>query len=102
MREWHLEHTHKTVVKYVRGLSASATNWEKRNHKRYYSLTSICKQIEYDMRHGVTKEEVMFAISEIHSHPSFASLRSDDSAMARLARIEEFFVAPKQAAMPWH
>ena len=34
MREWHVEHMEKTVVKYVTGLSETASMWEKRQDKR--------------------------------------------------------------------
>ncbi|MCC2648119.1 MAG: hypothetical protein K0R16_922 [Nitrososphaeraceae archaeon] len=50
MREWHVEHMEKTVVKYVKGLSENASGWEKRNHKKYGSLANICRQIDYDIK----------------------------------------------------
>jgi hypothetical protein len=101
MREWHVEHMRKTVVKYVNGLSTGATNWEKRNHRKYCNLTVVCKQIGYDMKHGVTKEEVMGTISRIHSHPSFKSLRTNDGAMTRLSEIEGF-LTPRPAMAQWY
>jgi hypothetical protein len=33
MKDWHLEHVEKVIVRYVRGLSPSATSFEKRNFK---------------------------------------------------------------------
>jgi len=30
MREWHIEHMEKTIIKFVTGLSANANSWEKR------------------------------------------------------------------------
>ena len=34
MREWHLEHVEKVIVRYVKGLSPTATSFEKRNFKK--------------------------------------------------------------------
>lgn len=100
MREWHVEHMQKTVLKYVNGLRADANSWEKKNHKKYGSLANICKQIEYDMRHGVTKDEVFGSFSRIHSHPSFQTLRRDGGAMIRLSEMEQHFTASRGATIP--
>src|SRR5947209_5609653 len=35
MREWHVEHMEKTIVKFVTGLSENASNWQRRQHNRY-------------------------------------------------------------------
>ncbi|MGH9991400.1 MAG: hypothetical protein ACREBU_07690 [Nitrososphaera sp.] len=91
----------KTVLKYVKGLSADANSWEKRNHKRYGSLTKICRQIEYDMKHGVTKEEIVASFLHIHNHSSFQSLRQDGGSMGRLSEIEEHFAMPKTIISRW-
>jgi hypothetical protein len=58
MREWHVEHMQKTTVKFVIGLSDNASSWQKRQHKKYNNLTNVRKNITYDMKHGVTNEEV--------------------------------------------
>jgi len=41
MREWHVEHMEKIVIKFVTGLSESATNWEKRQNKRYGRISTV-------------------------------------------------------------
>jgi hypothetical protein len=101
MREWHVEHMQKIILKYVKGLSADANSWEKRNHKKYGSFTHICRQIEYDMKHGVTKEEIFASISSIHKLSSCQALRRDDSSMGRLSEIEEHFTRPKAVIPRW-
>ena len=45
MREWHIKHMEKIVIKFVTGLSESATNWEKRQNKRYGRISNVCRQI---------------------------------------------------------
>lgn len=101
MRQWHLEHMQKTILKYVKGLSADANSWERRNHKKYGNITNVCRQIEYDMRHGVTKEELLASFSKIHTHSSYRALRRDSDSMSRLLEIEEHFTTPKAVTPLW-
>ena len=91
----------KTVLKYVKGLSADANSWERRNHKKYGKITNICRQIEYDMRHGVTREELLASFSEIHIHSSYQALRRDSGSMGRLSEIEYHFTKPKSVISAW-
>ena len=95
MREWHVEHMEKTVVKYVKGLSETASGWEKRNHKKYGGITNICRQIEYDIRQGVTPEQVASMLHKVRNGSSFATLRKNVGSMERLEEVENHFVKPK-------
>lgn len=81
----------KTVVKYVKGLSETASNWEKRNHKKYGGLANICRQIEYDIRHGVTLEQVLSMLHKVRNDSSFAVLRKGTGSLERLDEIEYHF-----------
>ena len=101
MRQWHVEHMQKTILKYVKGLSADANAWERRNHKKYGSITNVCRQIEYDMRHGVTKEEILASLSKIHTHSSYQALRKDFNSMGRLSEIEGHFSNQKAVLPSW-
>lgn len=91
----------KIILKYVKGLSPDANSWEKRNHKKYGSLTNVCRQIEYDKKHGVTNEEIVASISKIHNDSSFQALRRDGGSMGRLSEIEEHFTRPKVIVPRW-
>ena len=102
MMEWHVEHMEKTVVKYVKGLSENALGWEKRNHKKYGKLTNICKQIEYDIKHGVTSEQVVTMFNKIRNDKAFSELRKGDGSMERLAEVESHFTKPKTATAKWY
>jgi hypothetical protein len=102
MREWHVEHMEKTVVKYVKGLSENASGWEKRNHKKYGTLTKICRQIEYDIKHGATSEQVVSMFEKIHNDSSFSSLRKGNGSMKRLAEIESQFTKAKINVPQWY
>ena len=101
MREWHVEHMKNTVVKYVKGLSENASGWEKRNHKKYGSLPNICRQIEYDIKHGVSGEQVSSLFERIRNDSSFSTLRKGNGSMERLAEIENQFSKPKLRVAQW-
>ena len=98
MKEWHIEHMQKTVVKYVKGISENASGWEKRNHKKYGSLTSMCRQIEYDVKHGVAQEQVLSMFHKVRNDSSFSELRKNTGSMERLGEVEDHFRKPKIVA----
>lgn len=100
--EWHVEHMEKTVIKYIKGLSANASGWEKRNHKKYGSLASMCRQIEYDIKHGVTHEQVLSIFHKVRNDSSFSDLRKGTGSMERLGEVENHFTKPKIVHPSWY
>ena len=102
MMQWHVEHMEKTIVKYVKGLSEGASSWERRNHKKYGNLTNACKQIEYDIKHGVTNEQVMAVFQKVRHDAAFSELRKSEGSLGRLDQVEEHFSKPKiRATARW-
>jgi hypothetical protein len=101
MKEWHVEHMQKTVVKYVKGVSENASAWEKRNHKKYGSLASMCRQIEYDLKHGVALEQVLSMFHKVRNDSCFSELRKIIGSMERLAEVEGHFTKPKTIELQW-
>jgi hypothetical protein len=101
MKEWHIEHMQKTVVKYVKGVSENASAWEKRNHKKYGSLASMCRQIEYDIKHGAAIEQVLSMFHKVRNDSSFSELRKGIGSMERLAEVEGHFTKPKTIELHW-
>jgi hypothetical protein len=95
MREWHVKHMEKTVIKFVTGLSANASRLEKRQDRRYGGKTNVCKQIGYDIKHGVTIEQVLLLLQKIRNDPSFSSLQKDDGSMQRLNELDKHFLPSK-------
>jgi hypothetical protein len=91
MKEWHIQHMEKTVIKYIRGLPENATAWEKRQHRRYGGITRVYRQINYDIKHGVTNEQVLELLEAIKSDSLYLDLRNDVNCMDRLAEIESLF-----------
>ena len=93
MRQWHVEHMEKTIVKYVGGLSQEATSWEKKQHKKYGNFANVCRQIDYDMKHGVTEDQVMLFIQNLRRSSNFAKVRKNESALIRLEEVEGHYSA---------
>ena len=96
MREWHVEHMEKTVIKFVTGLSSNPTVWEKRQHRYYGGLTNVCKQIGYDIKHGATIEQVLLLLQKIRNDSSFSNLRKNDGSMERLNELDKHFLPSKE------
>ncbi|MFL6320289.1 MAG: hypothetical protein ACJ72Q_07435 [Nitrososphaeraceae archaeon] len=96
MREWHVKHMEKTVVKFVTGLSVNATKREKRLNKRYGRITNVCRQIGYDIKQGATIEQVLLLLQKIRNDPSFSSLQKDDGSMERLNELDKHFLPSKE------
>ena len=96
MREWHVQHMEKTIIKFVTGLSADANRWEKRQNKRYGGLANVCKQISYDIKHGVTTEQVLLLLQKIRNDSSFSNLQKNDESMERLNELDKQFLPSKQ------
>jgi hypothetical protein len=96
LREWHVKHMEKTIIKYVTGLSVNATAREKRLNKRYGRITNVCRQIGYDIKQGATIEQVLLILQKIRNDSYFSSLQKDDSSMERLTKPDEHFLPSRE------
>ena len=92
MREWHVKHMQDTVVKYLTGLSENATRWQKRLDKKYGNLTQVTKRIDYDLKHGVERQEVISFLELIKSNQSYIELRQTIGFGDRLYSLETGFL----------
>ena len=101
MREWHVEHMKKTVLKFVTGLPYDASSWQKRQHKKYNKISNILKGINYDIKHGVTREEVLSFMDEVISSSSFSDVRKVEGSAARLREVKEHFVPLQAKTYQW-
>ena len=96
MRDWHLEHVEKVIVRYITGISPDASSFEKRNFKKYSTILNCAKQIEYDIKHGVTTDEVLAVMQKIRYDKSFSQLRANPETIPRLDELERQVCAPKK------
>jgi hypothetical protein len=95
MKEWHLENMKKTVVKFIMGLPDNASSYQKKQHKKYSgNLANIHRSIQYDIRHGVTTEEVLAFLSKVRKDSEFSNVRNKEGSIERLDMIEVHFSTP--------
>jgi hypothetical protein len=92
LREWHFEHMKKTVLKFVTGIPDDATSWQKKQHKKYNKISNIRRGISYDIKHGVTNEEVLSFMDEVRDGASFSDLRRVVGSEGRLNEIKLLFM----------
>jgi hypothetical protein len=92
----------KMVVKFVTGLSENPTVWEKRQNKRYGRITNVCRQIGYDIKQGVTNEQVLLLLQKIRNDSSFSSLRTNEGSIERLDEVEKHFMPSKEKSNLWY
>jgi hypothetical protein len=86
----------KMLTKFVVGLKKDASPWEAKQYKKYLNFNNVCRQVHYDMKHGVSQDQVLEAITKMKSHHSFATTRKDAECMARLDQIEDYFFTVPQ------
>ena len=56
----------KTAVKYVTGMLENSSSRQKKQHKKYGGkITDVQGSIDFDIRHGVTKDEVVTLFDKI-------------------------------------
>jgi hypothetical protein len=92
MKEWHFEHMQKTIVKYVSGLSETekGSSWKQKQHKKYGgNLTNVRRNINFDMKHGITKEEVAEFLDKVQYDSSFSDLRKRVGSNERIMELQQ-------------
>ena len=89
MKDWHLEHMQKTILKYVSGISDNATSFQKKQHKKYGgNLLNVRRNIEFDIKHGVTREEVTEFLYKVENDSSFSDVRKSKGSKERIKELE--------------
>jgi hypothetical protein len=88
MREWHVKHMQETIVKYLTGLPENASRWQKKLNKKYGNLTQVTKRIQYDLKHGVDRQEVVAFLALIKTDQSYFELRNTSGFSYRLYSLE--------------
>ena len=62
----------KTIVKYVSGISDDATYFQKKMHRKYNGkIGYVRRNIDFDIKHGVTRDEVIAFLDKIQNDSSF-------------------------------
>jgi hypothetical protein len=62
----------KTIVKYFSGISDDATSFQKKMHRKYNGkIGYVRRNIDFDIKHGVTRDEVIAFLDKIQNDSSF-------------------------------
>ena len=91
MKEWHFEHMQKTILKYVSGLTETekGSPWKVKQHKRYGgNLGNVRRNINFDIKHGVTREEVVAFPDKVLNDPSFSNTRKIAGSIDRIKELQ--------------
>ena len=87
MRDWHLEHVEKVILRYMKGISPMHHHL-KNGILKNIVLFQCSKQIEYDIKHGVTAQEVADLMNKIRNDASYAEVRQNQDAIQRLDELD--------------
>ena len=93
MREWHVEHMQKTIVKFATELSENASSWQRKQYKKYNNIANVCRNIDYDIKHGVTNEEVLSFIERVRNDSSYSYLQDNHDSMEKLVELRKYVLA---------
>lgn len=91
MRDWHFEHMQKTILKYVSGLTENEkqSSWKVKQHRRYGgNLPNVRRNIDFDILHGVTREEVSEFLDKIQHDSSFSDIRRVAGSIERIKELK--------------
>jgi hypothetical protein len=91
MKEWHFEHMQKIIVKYVNGISSADndSSWTRKQHKKYFGNVSFVRRsIDYDIKHGVTRQEVTEFLNKVRNDSSFSNIRESVGSIARIEELQ--------------
>jgi hypothetical protein len=88
MKEWHVKHMQNIIVKYLSGLPEGASRFERRMYRKYGGIMSVSRTIEYDLKHGVTKDEIISFLVTLKTEASFSQLRMADGFDDRMYQLE--------------
>lgn len=102
MREWHIQHMEQTVVRFVKGLSENATRWELRLNKKYGTISKVIKRIDYDVKHGVTSEQVFSFLQLMRTDSIYVEVRACEGSMDRLNEIQSYYKESPPLAFNWN
>jgi nicotinic acid mononucleotide adenylyltransferase len=91
LKDWHFEHMQKTIVKFISGLSEleRVSSWKKRQHKKYSgNIGYVRRSIQFDIKHGVTGEEVITFLDKVRNDISFTDVRKSTGSGERIDNLE--------------
>jgi ABC-type Mn2+/Zn2+ transport system ATPase subunit len=79
----------KTIVKYVSGISDDTTSFQKKMHRKYNGkIGYVRRNIDFDIKHGVTRDEVIAFLDKIQNDSSFSDIRKSEGSEERIKELQ--------------
>lgn len=91
MREWHVTHMKQTVTRFVKGLSEDATRWEVKLNNKYGKIGKVLKRIDYDVKHGVTNEQVLSFLQLVRTDSVYIEVMACEGSTERLNELQSYY-----------
>ena len=91
MREWHVKHMERTIVRFVRGLSENATRWEVKLNNKYGKISNVIKRVDYDVKHGVTNEQVISFLQLMRTDSNYLEVMDSIGSLQRLDDLQAYY-----------
>ena len=91
MREWHLKHVEQTITRFVRGISVNATRWEVKLNNKYGKINQVIKKIDYNVKHGVTNDQVFSFMQSMRTDSNYLTVMSSDGSTERLNELQSYY-----------
>ena len=91
MKGYHEDHMKNLINQYIFGLPENSSKIETKKYERYGSkINYVYNNIKYDMKHGVTKDQVQKTIMDIKSNSLFQ--KKNILMNEKLKKLEEYFL----------
>ena len=79
----------RTIVKYVSGISDDATYFQMKMHRKYNGkIGYVRRNIDFDIKHGVTRKEVIAFLDKIQNDSSFSDIRKSEGSEERIRELQ--------------
>ena len=103
MREWHVKHMEQTAVRFVRGLSENASRWEVKLNNKYGKIGKVIRRIDYDVKHGVTNEQVFTFLQLIRTDSIYLEVMDSIGSLQRLNELQAYYKeSSPQLSFSWN
>jgi len=84
----------RTIVRFVRGLSENATRWEVKLNNKYGKIGKVIRRIDYDVKHGVTNEQVFTFLQLIRTDSIYLEVMDSIGSLQRLNELQAYYKGP--------
>jgi ABC-type Mn2+/Zn2+ transport system ATPase subunit len=78
----------KTIVN-VSSISDDVTSFQKKMHRKYNGkIGYVRRNIDFDIKHGVTRDEVIAFLDKIQNDSSFSDIRKSEGSRERIKELQ--------------